>query len=60
MAFHATKRSIKISEGRKSCGAMFFLINDCERESVEPCLLALDNDVAREIETVSLFMTEVK
>ena len=55
MTFHAVKRSIRISEGRKSWGAMFFLIKDCCRET-EVLLLARETDVAREIETESFIM----
>ncbi len=36
---------------------MFFLMRDWERLAVEPCLLALDTDVAREmVAPSSLFM----
>jgi hypothetical protein len=55
MAFQATKRSIRTSEGRRSCGAMFFLIRDCERDT-EDLRLALDMDVAREMDWLSWFI----
>lgn len=52
MIFHAVKRSIRMSEGRKSWGAIFFLIKDCCLET-EDLLLARETDVAREMETES-------
>ena len=57
MAFHATKRSIRTSEGRRSCGAMFFLMRDWERDIVEPCLLAREIDVALDIDAASFILT---
>ena len=53
MAFQAMKRSIRTSEGRRSCGAMFFLMRDWERDMVEPCLLAREIDVALDIDAAS-------
>lgn len=53
IAFQATKRSMSTSDGLRSCGAMFFLMRDWFLEMVEPCLLALEMDVARETEPVS-------
>ena len=38
-----------MSEGLKSCGAMFFLMSDCARDAVVPCLLALETLVALEM-----------
>lgn len=59
--FQATKRSIRMSDGFKSCGAIFFFIRDWLRETEEPCLLALDIEVAREREAaVSWFMVGVE
>lgn len=54
MTFHAVKRSMRMSEGRRSLGAMFFLMRDCWRETAEPALLLpLEMEVARERETPS-------
>ena len=55
MTFHAVKRSMSISEGRKSWGAMFFLIRDCCLET-EDLLLARETDVARESEIESFML----
>lgn len=52
--FHAENRSMRMSEGRRSCGAMFFLMRLCCLDTVEPCRL-LARDVARDIETESLW-----
>ena len=35
---------------------MFFLMSDCAREVVEPCLLAREIDVALDIEVVSFML----
>lgn len=35
---------------------MFFLMSDCAREVVEPCLLAREIDVALDIEAVSFIL----
>jgi hypothetical protein len=56
MAFHAMKRSIRTSEGRRSCGAMFFLMRDWERDMVEPCLLAREIEVALDIDAASFIL----
>lgn len=59
-AFHAVKRSMRMSEGRRSCGAMFFWMSDWLREMVEPCLLALlagrEMEAARDMDTVSFMV----
>jgi hypothetical protein len=60
MAFHATNRSIRTSDGLRSCGATFFLMSDWFLETEEPCLLALEMDVARETEVASWFMFEFR
>lgn len=60
MTFHAVKRSMRMSDGRKSLGAMFFLMRDCWRETAEPALLLpLEMDVARESDMLS-FMVVVE
>ena len=60
MTFHAVKRSMRMSEGRRSVGCMFFLMRDWLRETVELCLLALlagrEREVARDMETVSFML----
>ena len=49
--------TMRISEGRKSLGAMFFLMRDCWRETAEPALLIpLEMDVALDKETVSFII----
>lgn len=58
IAFQPTKRSIRTSDGRRSFGAIFFLINDWLRLIVLPFWLAArDNEVAREIVAPSFCMT---
>ena len=56
MTFHATKRSMRISLGLRSCGATFFLMRLWLRETAEPCLLVRDIEVAREREAASLWL----
>lgn len=53
MIFQAENRSMRMSDGRRSCGAIFFLIKLCCLDTDEPCLL-LARDVARDMETESL------
>ena len=54
MTFHAVKRSMRMSEGRRSFGAMFFLMSDCCLDTAEPALLLpLEIDVALDNETLS-------
>lgn len=53
MAFHATNRSMRRSDGRRSCGATFFLISDCALERVEGVFEMRDTDVARETDAAS-------
>jgi hypothetical protein len=56
MAFQATNCSIRTSEGRRSCGVIFFLMRDWERDMVEPCLLAREIEVALDIEAASVIL----
>jgi hypothetical protein len=52
IAFQAINRSIRMSDGRKSCGEVFFLMRDWERETVD-LRLALETEVALDIDAVS-------
>lgn len=57
--FQAMNRSMRISDGLRSLGAMFFLMRDCCLDTTEPCLLlARETEVAREreMESCTLFM----
>lgn len=60
MTFQAMKRSMRTSEGFRSWGAIFFLMSDWFLETVEPCLLAREMDVAREREALSFIEMVVK
>ena len=55
IAFQATNRSIRMSDGRKSWGEVFFLIRDWERET-EDLRLALETEVALDIDPASWFI----
>jgi hypothetical protein len=57
MAFQAVKRSMRTSDGRRSCGAVAFWTSDWARDLVERWLVR-ETDVARESEAPS-FMAAV-
>ena len=61
ITFHAVKRSMRMSDGRKSFGAMFFRMRDCWRETAEPALLLpLEMEVALERDWPSFIMAKAK
>lgn len=48
---------MRMSEGRKSVGAIFFLMRDCCRETADPALLLpLEIDVALDREMLSFMV----
>jgi hypothetical protein len=53
IAFHATKRSMSTSEGRRSFVCVCLWMRERERETVVP-VERRDVDVAREMEAASL------
>lgn len=59
ITFHATNLSINTSEGLKSCGAIFFLMSDWLLLTVEPCRLAREMEVCRDIDAVSFIVVVV-
>lgn len=51
--FHPTKRSMRMSDGRRSLGAIFFLMSDWLRLIVELLWLAWEIEVTRESDAPS-------